>query len=567
MSFLGIGFLVGLAGIILPLAIHFFRKRRKVLQPWGAMRFLEEAKPNWKRRSLRLQDILILLLRCAAVAVLALAFARPVIKVPLPPTEFHELILIVDRSPSTEMGRDSGNALADEIVDQTAQLLTQTPPDTRIQIFVAGVDAGLKNGPPESGKPFNSPRNRDAWIANLKTQIPTSGDLDWPTAIRSALDFNDLPKPISRQIAVIADAAKYGWKANDTEIWAELADEISESPLFLIPVGQHHPARQFSNLCIDRLDTDSRHIQSGKKTILRAVISNRGSKASQPNKIQWSEVAEGRLIEASTIPKLAPNEIREVVLKRSFTKTGPQSVRLKVLTEDALIYDNTAIKTLTVIDKIPIAIFTDLPPDQITEPAVRFACWTLAAAAGHPDSIRFGNNAQPIESSDTTNPAPFFHLKWMTPDQLPDLDIDQYKIIIWSAANLPSPTDVPISEILRPFVIKGGGLWLRPPFETSPSEFNSIFFPHDYGISPASLAPIKQIVEEGGIGLRPPGSDTTDQFGKSAFSFLDELQAKRHFSLKNPSSSRVILAFEGGSPFVVQRSLGKGKVIVTAIDS
>ena len=80
MSFLGAGFLAGLLGILAPLAIHLFSKRKRVHMPWGAMRFLTEAKPKWRKRTLRLQDWLILLLRIAAVALLALAFARPLIQ-------------------------------------------------------------------------------------------------------------------------------------------------------------------------------------------------------------------------------------------------------------------------------------------------------------------------------------------------------------------------------------------------------------------------------------------------------------------------------------------------------
>lgn len=68
---------VGLASVAIPLIIHFFlRKRRKPVR-WAAMRFLLEAYRKHQRRR-KLEQILLLAMRCLLIALLAVGIARPI---------------------------------------------------------------------------------------------------------------------------------------------------------------------------------------------------------------------------------------------------------------------------------------------------------------------------------------------------------------------------------------------------------------------------------------------------------------------------------------------------------
>jgi len=68
--------LVGLAAAAAPIVIHLFNRRRFREIEWAAMEFLLEAASR-SRSLLHLRDLLLLLLRTAAVACFALAVARP----------------------------------------------------------------------------------------------------------------------------------------------------------------------------------------------------------------------------------------------------------------------------------------------------------------------------------------------------------------------------------------------------------------------------------------------------------------------------------------------------------
>jgi hypothetical protein len=69
-------YLAGLAALSLPLIFHLIRRTPRGRLPFSSLMFLSPSPPRLTRRS-RLDQILLLLLRAAALALLAFAFARP----------------------------------------------------------------------------------------------------------------------------------------------------------------------------------------------------------------------------------------------------------------------------------------------------------------------------------------------------------------------------------------------------------------------------------------------------------------------------------------------------------
>ncbi|MBI5364228.1 MAG: BatA domain-containing protein, partial [Planctomycetes bacterium] len=102
-GFVNAGLLAGLALASVPLIIHLLNRQRHKPMPWAAMRFVQAA---WKktRRRVELENLLLLLLRMAAVALLALAIARPFSGAKNPLAGLTEsrrdLVLLVDASAS-----------------------------------------------------------------------------------------------------------------------------------------------------------------------------------------------------------------------------------------------------------------------------------------------------------------------------------------------------------------------------------------------------------------------------------------------------------------------------------
>jgi hypothetical protein len=72
-------FLIGLAALAAPLILHLVRRTPRGQQTFSSLMFLTPSPPRLTRRS-RLDQILLLLLRLGALALLALAFARPFLR-------------------------------------------------------------------------------------------------------------------------------------------------------------------------------------------------------------------------------------------------------------------------------------------------------------------------------------------------------------------------------------------------------------------------------------------------------------------------------------------------------
>src|ERR1043165_9481614 len=107
MNFLAPAFLAGLAAIAVPGIIHLIHRERKTVVEFPSLMFLQRIPYRSVRRQ-KLRHILLLALRCLALAIVVMAFARPFVRrdAPLRATGSgaRELVVLVDRSYSMGAG-------------------------------------------------------------------------------------------------------------------------------------------------------------------------------------------------------------------------------------------------------------------------------------------------------------------------------------------------------------------------------------------------------------------------------------------------------------------------------
>jgi hypothetical protein len=103
-GFVNPGLAIGAALAAVPLLIHLLNRQRHKPMPWAAMQFVLAAYRKTRRRA-RMENLLLLLLRMAAVALLALCVSRPFIGARSPLSGLTEsrrdLVLAIDGSAST----------------------------------------------------------------------------------------------------------------------------------------------------------------------------------------------------------------------------------------------------------------------------------------------------------------------------------------------------------------------------------------------------------------------------------------------------------------------------------
>ncbi len=84
MSFLTPLFLIGLAGLAIPVLIHLIQRERKNVVQFPSLMFLNRI-PYQSVQRRRIRHWLLLLMRLGALALIVLAFARPFLQRRMPP--------------------------------------------------------------------------------------------------------------------------------------------------------------------------------------------------------------------------------------------------------------------------------------------------------------------------------------------------------------------------------------------------------------------------------------------------------------------------------------------------
>ena len=132
MNFLAPLFLFGALAVALPIVFHLIRRTSKEKMTFSSLMFLQPTPPRVTRRN-RLENIFLLFLRCLALCLLALGFARPFFQKPMvpdPAAAGRKIILLVDRSAS--MRREG---LWSEAVAKAEEVLQKTSSADQVAVF------------------------------------------------------------------------------------------------------------------------------------------------------------------------------------------------------------------------------------------------------------------------------------------------------------------------------------------------------------------------------------------------------------------------------------------------
>ena len=133
MRFLTPLFLAGGLVIIAPVIFHLIRRTTRQRTVFSSLLFLQPTPPRLTKRN-RLEHILLLLLRCAALGLLATGFARPFIRHAMPPNASAEppkrMVILLDTSASMRRAD-----LWSQARDKAEALLRKTAPADRVALF------------------------------------------------------------------------------------------------------------------------------------------------------------------------------------------------------------------------------------------------------------------------------------------------------------------------------------------------------------------------------------------------------------------------------------------------
>lgn len=199
-------FLAGLTLLAVPLWIHLRHRERKEPVRFPSLMFLRRI-PFRESRRQRIHHWWLFLLRAGLVALLALAFARPVVRSAAEaasgPAGARDVVILLDRSGSmTRVGRwDRARAEALAVVDGLGR-------GDRATIVPFAAEAVPATG---------AETDRELLRAAVTGLEPSAGSTRFGTAIRAARDLLAGSDRARREVVLISDFQQSGWEGEEIE--------------------------------------------------------------------------------------------------------------------------------------------------------------------------------------------------------------------------------------------------------------------------------------------------------------------------------------------------------------
>ncbi|NBP79205.1 hypothetical protein EBU58_00480, partial [bacterium] len=175
LSFLTPLLLGGAALVAVPIVLHLAMRRKPVPHSFPALRFLQEKRVA-NRRRLRLNHLLLLLLRMAAIVLLALALARPTLRAAgwLGETEGPVAVAFVFDTAPRMLLRKANRSRLEDAVAIARELIDKLPKGSDVAV----VDT--------SGRPVAFAASKNAAVSSLDRLGAGPQVIPLPTAVDAA---------------------------------------------------------------------------------------------------------------------------------------------------------------------------------------------------------------------------------------------------------------------------------------------------------------------------------------------------------------------------------------------
>ncbi len=284
--------------IVGPIIFHLIKRQPQGQMPFGSLMFLSPSPPKLTRRS-RLDNILLLLLRAAALGAIAFAFARPYFR----QTSFlnsslssRNIVLLLDTSAS--MQRPD---VWEQALETLRELSGAMSPEDRLALYT--VDATLK---PIVPLDFETPVNPESTIQSVQAALP---------ALKPSWQKSDLAQGLQSLADMFNAAAIAGKVEAGTENQIVLVSDLHEgSGLdalqgFPWPASVQLDVRQIlpqalgnarASLMLPDAD-DGDDAQQEAEQAIRIRIENNPDAPQQAFELGWVDAANARQASVTTV--------------------------------------------------------------------------------------------------------------------------------------------------------------------------------------------------------------------------------------------------------------------------
>jgi hypothetical protein len=548
MGFLSPWLLLGGLAVSVPLILHFFYRARYRKLPWAAMTFLKLSIEQTSRR-LRFQELVLLVMRCAALLLLAFALARPTFSGATAGGrgESVDAIFVFDTSYSMT-ARDGEKSRLDRAKDAALSVLDNLPANSTIQIFGCA-DRASAHGP-------MSPRNLDQARQIVSNLEPTALSSDLLPGLSEAHAALDRGAGTNKEVYLFTDMQKLGWDRQSAAIRGK-CDEIRQRATMLF-VRCGNPDRPVRNVGVTGITYPAGIPHTGTRMPFTVMLRNTGK--DPVRNVAVALEVDGKQLEkeGETVAEIGPGQSYPVSLTAKLDAAGPRVVTATA-TGDDLPGDNRLDRIVPVRETVRVVIVDGTPdlrdPKEAGSHYVRNALLPVSAADQDQYFVRVT-----VVPADEAGPG-----------LLGVCDVCYLLNVPASNADIPGIAGLSKEFVdrLKEFVRGGGGLVVGSGDNVVPARYNQVLGSAGANLLPFDLADPVTATEEKPFKIAPDTTDTPsflDRFKHEPYRTVtaDADLKKVVVVLDTTPSGRVLMRLADQRPFLCSKNIGEGEVLFVA---
>mgnify|MGYP002623009414 CR=1 FL=1 len=527
-EFLNPAMLFGLAALSLPIVAHLLSKKRFDVVEWGAMQFLDLGKRH--RRRVRIEELILLLLRMAIVGLFVLAMARPTISggyfANAIVGQSHDTVFVIDGSYS--MGRDDGEATPHNRARAAVQrLLNRARPGDTSAVLDSRDVVQSPSGAPQ--------RDIDALRRRVDELRPPAGSSNLAVAIADALRILGTTSHPRRDVVVLTDGQARGWYTDDDAQWKEI-DELRRQPaaeprLWAVDFTQGDVPDNFS---LERLAASRERAAVGFP--VRVATTLRYDSPHGPGECNIYLEVDGQRLADATVksPLLEPGGEYGVEFEHRFSAAGSHLLSV-VIDDDDVPGDNRADVAVAITDPLNVVLVDGDPHLDVTRSETFFAAAALE-----------GGGEQ----------SGFIHSRVVSPQSLDKNTIDRADVIVLANVATVSAEQ---ADQLRSFVNNGGGALIAPGRQVDPASYRDTLD----DLLPGELETFRTPEVPAGIDAAQAQFPWT--VGPAERDELTTARFSAYWKITPRENADIPARFTNGDPFLSITRSGRGRVALLSI--
>ena len=531
MTFVTPALLAGTALVAVPIVLHLIMRQQPRQLVFPALRFIQQRRKT-NTRQLRLRHLLLLILRCAAIALVAISLARPSIgpdglfgggaavlgdrEAPV------AAALVFDTSPRMLYRQSNTTRLADAR-EMGLWLLAQLPDDSEVAV----VDS--KREPAAFSVDPGAAQQRIEQLKMTAAARPLIDSID--EALRTLAE-SELPR---KELYVFSDLTVAAWPPQSADRLKRLLSRNENVTVYVIDVGAKEP----HNFSLSGLDLKSGPVlsqntpleiaaevsavgESGERTIEMFIRGPDGVMQPRARKSLSVEAGESQLVEFPPVSGLSE---------------GLHQGYLEISEDDSLAIDNRLYFTFEVRKSWRVLI-------AAPEPEENYALFFVEAVA--PTEFRREQRAR-------------FACDVVAIDQLAQRSLDDYRAVCLLD---PGSLSEAAWDRLFAYAADGGSVAIFLGRNASPEAFNTSAAQQ---LLPGPLDAIRSEARFTYLdpqNLDHPALSWIKRAGKSAVPWR-EFPVFKFWLLgkKQGKGAATVIAYANGRPALIEQAVGRGRVL------